>query len=81
MKCILVDDVVRSGKVINYMVSLIKEAGAEVIAIGSLVHFNKAKLEIGAIPYRSLINVDCDFYAPDECPQCKAGIPVEKVWA
>src|SRR5215510_8595338 len=47
LKCIVVDDLVRTGKVISQMVNLIKEAGAEVIAIGSLVHFKGANLEVG----------------------------------
>lgn len=80
LKCILVDDLVRKGNAINYMVDLIHQAGAEVIAIGSLVHVNGAKLEIGDIPYRSLVNVDFEYFPPDECPMCKAGVPVEKVW-
>jgi orotate phosphoribosyltransferase len=80
LKCILVDDIVRSGKVINYMVKLIRGAGAEVIAIGTLVHFNRARLEIGDIPYRSLINVDTEFYRPEDCPYCKSGELIEKVW-
>jgi len=81
LKCILVDDVVRSGKVINHMVELIKDAGATVVAIGSLVHFNSAPLDIGNIPYKSLANVDSPFYRPETCPLCRDGIPVEKVWA
>jgi orotate phosphoribosyltransferase len=81
LRCILVDDVVRSGKVINYMVDLIHKAGAEVIAIGSLVHFNSAPLDIGTIPYRSLVNIDSEFYRPESCPLCRDGIPVEQVWA
>jgi len=81
LKCILVDDVVRSGKVINYMVHLIKNAGAKVVAIGSLVHFNSAPLDIGSIPYKSLANVDSPFYTAETCPLCREGIPVEKVWA
>lgn len=80
LKCILVDDVVRTGKVINYMVKVIQDAGASCIAIGSLVHFNAAQLEIGDIPYRSLLNVDSQFYPPESCPMCKANVPVEKVW-
>jgi len=80
LKCILVDDVVRSGKVINYMVKMIQDAGATLVAIGSLVHFNSAHLEIGDIPYRSLLNVDSQFYTPETCPMCKADVPVEKVW-
>lgn len=81
LSCILVDDVVRSGKVTSYMVDLIRRVGAEVIAIGSLVHFKSANLEVSDIPYRSLVEVDTQFYKPAECPLCASGIPVEKVWA
>src|SRR5262249_15967463 len=81
LRCILVDDVVRSGKAINSMVDLIHKSGAEVVSIGSLVHFNSAPLEIGSIPYRSLVNVDSEFYRPESCPLCREGRPVEQVWA
>jgi orotate phosphoribosyltransferase len=81
LSCILVDDVVRSGKVTSYMVDLIRRAGAEVIAIGSLVHFKRARLDVGDIPYRALAEVDTQFYKPAECPLCASGITVEKVWA
>ena len=80
LRCILVDDIVRSGKVVNLMVNLIHQAGAEVVAVGSLVHFNSAKLDIGHIPYKSLINVDSTFVKVNDCPECKSGDPVEKVW-
>src|SRR5215510_8782556 len=39
-KCIIVDDMVRSGKVLSTIVDFVREAGAQVIACGSLVHFN-----------------------------------------
>ena len=81
LKCILVDDVVRSGKVITHMVDLIRNAGAEVVAVGSLVHFKDAHFDTGNIPYYSLLDVDSRFYEPGECPLCKAGKPLEKVWA
>ena len=81
LKCILVDDVVRSGKVITLMIDLIRKAGAEVVAIGSLVHFKDARFDSGNIPYYSLLDVDSGFYEPSDCPLCKAGKPLEKVWA
>jgi orotate phosphoribosyltransferase len=80
LKCILVDDIVRSGKVTTAMVKLIQQAGAEVIAIGSLVHFKDAHSEICDIPYYALVDVDCKFYPPEDCKLCKAGEPLEKVW-
>lgn len=80
LKCILVDDVVRSGKVIATMIDLIREAGAEVVAIGSLVHFNDSHLDTGGVPYYSLLNVDSHFNDPAGCPLCRTGAQLEKVW-
>jgi orotate phosphoribosyltransferase len=80
MKCILVDDIVRSGKVITYMVELIRQAGAEVVAVGSLVHFKDAHIDLGDVPYYWLLDMDCQFYTPETCLMCKDGEPLEKVW-
>jgi orotate phosphoribosyltransferase len=80
LKCILVDDVVRSGKVITAMLDLIRDAGAETIAIGSLVHFKEADFETN-IPYFSLLDVESGFFTADECPLCEKRQPLEKVWA
>lgn len=81
LKCILVDDVVRSGKVITQMVDLIRNAGAQVVAIGSLVHFKDAHVETGEIPYYSLLEVDTRFVEPNSCSLCKRETSLEKVWA
>jgi len=80
IKCILVDDIVRSGKVITSMIDLIRDAGAEVVAIGSLVHFKDAHLDTGGIPYYSLLDVETRFYEPESCPLCRKGAPLHTVW-
>jgi len=80
LKCIVVDDLVRTGKVISQMVTLIQEAGAEVVAIGSLVHFKGANPQVDEIPYKALVDIDVKFHQPETWPMCKAGEPVEKVW-
>ena len=80
LKCILVDDVVRSGKVITAMIGLIRDAGAEVVAIGSLVHFKDAHMDTGNIPYYSLLDVEPRFYEREACPMCKKGETLHTVW-
>jgi orotate phosphoribosyltransferase len=80
LKCILVDDVVRSGKVTAQMIQLIRDAGASVVAVGSLVHFKDAQMDTGDIPYYALLEVETQFHPTSECPQCRRGEPVEKVW-
>lgn len=80
MKCILVDDIVRSGKVIMSMLELIRQAGAEIVAVGSLVHFKDAHFDTGGVPYYSLLDIDAKYYTPDQWPAEKANEPIEKVW-
>jgi orotate phosphoribosyltransferase len=80
MKCIIVDDIVRSGKVITQMLELVRQAGAEAVAVGSLVHFKDAQFDTGGTPYYSLLDVETQFHSPETCPDCKAGEPLEKVW-
>src|SRR5262249_45370112 len=80
LKRIFGEHVVRSGKVIGQMIKLIKEHGAEVVAIGTLVHFKDAHLDTGDIPYYSLLEVDSGFYAPEACPLCRVGEPLHTVW-
>jgi orotate phosphoribosyltransferase len=81
LKCILVDDVVRSGKVIANMIDVIQNAGAQVVAIGSLVHFKGAHFDARSVPYYALLEVEASFYEPAECPLCRTGQPFERVWA
>ncbi|HKA21348.1 MAG TPA: phosphoribosyltransferase [Blastocatellia bacterium] len=81
LKCILVDDVVRSGKVITQMIDLIRKAGAHVVAVGSLVHFKDAHFDTSEVPYYSLLEVNTRFVEPSGCHLCRSGAALEKVWA
>jgi orotate phosphoribosyltransferase len=80
LKCILVDDMVRTGAVMSRVVNYIREADAEVVACGSLVRFHDAKLDIGDIPYFTLLDIDVKFCKPEEWPADKERLPVEEVW-
>ncbi len=80
LKCIVVDDMVRTGGVINQVVKFIRDYGAQVVACGSIVHFHDAKIDIGDVPYFSLVDIDVKFYKPEEWPADKADIPVDNVW-
>lgn len=80
LKCIVVDDMVRTGGVMNKVVKFIREAGAHVVACGSIVHFHDATIDIGGVPYFSLVDIDVKFYKPEDWPADKADIPVETVW-
>jgi orotate phosphoribosyltransferase len=60
--CIIVDDIVRSGRALAETVQLVREIGSEVLAIGSIVRFEDAPKDIEGIKISSLAEFDCNFY-------------------
>ena len=63
---IIVDDILRSGRAITETVKLVKELGADIIGIGTIVKFNDAPSEFDGIPVKSLTGFDVHFYDTKE---------------
>ena len=59
---IIVDDINRSGKAIRETLDLIKEAGGEVIGIGTIAKFDDAPTEFDGIPAKRCCSFDVNFY-------------------
>jgi orotate phosphoribosyltransferase len=78
--CIIVDDIIRSGKAIEETVALVKTLGARMIGCGSIVRFDTAPNEMEEVPLKSLIEFDVTFFENEQdCPLCREGIPQETV--
>lgn len=61
--CIIVDDLIRTGRAIEETVNLVKEElGAEIIGCGAIVRFEDAPDEIAGVKIQSLTEFDCNFY-------------------
>ncbi|MEO8072239.1 MAG: phosphoribosyltransferase family protein [Acidobacteriota bacterium] len=60
--CIIVDDLIRTGRAIAETVELVKELGAEIIGCGSIVRFEDAPDEIEGIKIQSLTEFDSNLY-------------------
>lgn len=60
--CIIVDDLIRTGKALAETVELVKELGAEVIGYGAIVRFEDSPKEIDGIKIHSLTEFDANFY-------------------
>jgi orotate phosphoribosyltransferase len=82
-KIILIDDILRSGRMLSGMLRLFKEAGARVLGLGVIAKQPNADLiDFRPLPIYSLTEVRVDYYpGADTCELCKKGIPIEKVWS
>jgi orotate phosphoribosyltransferase len=78
--CIIVDDIIRSGKAIEETVGLVKSLGANVIGCGAIVRFDSAPDEIEGVPVKSLVDFNVSMYEKDQaCAECKKGVTSEQV--
>ena len=79
-KCIVVDDIARTGDTINDVYRMITDAGGEVLAVGVLVRHDVARIDVPDIPVYSLLDFEMRRYESREtCPLCAEGVPLERV--
>lgn len=73
-KVLIVEDVVTTGGSVREVMKIVREQGAEIVGIGSIVDRTAGKVDFG-VPFQSVISVDVESWQPEECPLCKAGAP------
>jgi orotate phosphoribosyltransferase len=63
---IIVDDILRSGKAVRETIDLVKDLGAEIIGVGTIVSFEDAPKDFDGIPVKSLLRFDVNFYENED---------------
>jgi len=77
-KIVVVEDVVTTGKSTREVVAVLEVAGAEVVAMASIVNRSGQENPFTPLPYAPLLAVDFPTWQPEECPLCRQGLPIEK---
>jgi orotate phosphoribosyltransferase len=72
---LVVDDIVTTGGSVREMLACLAAAGGTAVGVGVLGDRTGGRLDV-AVPFFACLTVDFPSYAPAECPQCAAGIPV-----
>lgn len=82
-KVILVDDILRSGRMLRDMVKLFQDVGAQVLGLGVIAKQPNADLiDFSPLPIYHLAEVQVEYYSgPDSCALCRKGIPSVKLWS
>jgi orotate phosphoribosyltransferase len=76
-RVLLVDDILTTGGSIQETIAPIKQAGGTLVGIGVLVDRSTKALDFG-VPLFSCVRSETVAYNAEECPLCKAGIPLTK---
>lgn len=81
-RVLVVDDAVNTGLSIRQTVAAVKAAGGIVVAAAALVdRGHVGATELGVPEYFYLLEYDIPDWSADECPLCKAGVPINTQFA
>lgn len=75
-KVLLIEDLVSTGSTLNLLVNLVEQHEAQVVGIGCL--WRRTSVDLGGKPVFSLVSRDFPTYAPENCPLCKKGVPLNE---
>ena len=77
-RVLIVEDIVTTGGSIREVIDVVKEHGGIPVAVSMLVDRSGGKATFGDVPSTALLHMNVQTYKPEECPLCKAGIPMTK---
>ena len=77
MKALIIEDVTTTGGSIFEVQALLKEYKVECVGVGLLVDRSNGTIDF-KVPVEALLTVDAQSWEPEECPLCKADVPVTK---
>jgi orotate phosphoribosyltransferase len=76
-KVLVVEDVVTTGGSTRETMDVARAAGAVVVAACAIVDRSGGNQNLD-VPFHALLPMKVQTYQPDECPQCRQGVPVVK---
>ncbi len=77
-RVLLAEDVVTTGGSLREVQEMVAAAGAEVVAVTALVDRTSGRDPGFGMPLVSLVKIEVPAYVPEDCPQCRAGVPIVK---
>lgn len=76
-RVLVVDDIMTTGGSVRDVIDAVRKPGGNVVGVGVLVLRSAEEPDFGA-PFYACHRTEVVTYSPEECPQCKAGIPLIK---
>jgi orotate phosphoribosyltransferase len=76
-RVLVVEDVVTTGTTTAEVAALVRQAGGVVAAGAALIDRSVGRWPLD-VPLLALARLDAPTYGPDQCPQCRSGMPLVK---
>ena len=75
--CLVVEDVITTGKSVKEVIDLVRDEGGIVAGVGAIVDRTNCSVDLG-VRCESLIKLNIETFSPDKCLLCKEGIELTK---
>jgi orotate phosphoribosyltransferase len=78
----IVDDAIRAGSAVRGTHEALIACAARPVVIGALLVLGDSAAKLATergLPLEGVVKVSFDFWKPDVCPLCRAGVPLQKV--
>jgi len=76
-RVLIVDDILTTGGSLRQTIAAVKKLGGEIVGIGVMVDRSEHDMDFG-VPLFSCHRAQTVTYSPEDCPLCKAKIPLVK---
>jgi len=74
---VVIEDVITTGGTTRDVIDVLRAAGANVAAAGSIIDRSGGQADVG-VPRTALVTMQVAAHYPESCPLCQKGIPVVK---
>jgi orotate phosphoribosyltransferase len=75
-RVLVIEDVITTGGSVAEVIALINAAGASLVGVGSVVDRSNGRVKLADDQF-SVLSMEVISYAPEECPLCKEGVPID----
>ena len=77
-RIVIVEDIITTGGSVFELINLAEELSAEIVHIVNLVDRSPEGINFG-YPSTALLHLPSESYKPDDCSNCKQGIPLTQI--
>ena len=76
-RVLVVEDAVTTGASVQKVIDLLTHLGAAIVGVSIIIDRTSGKLDFG-LPLSSLLSMEIESFAPEDCPLCRKGISLQK---
>ncbi|MDD4097991.1 MAG: orotate phosphoribosyltransferase [Lentisphaeria bacterium] len=76
-RVLVAEDVITKGGRVQQTIDLVRASGAVPVGVAVMVDRSDGGVDFG-LPCKSLIKLSLPTFAPEQCPLCQKGVPIDK---